>query len=101
MKLIKQPGKEKILILKQKALSFSTTNTFCIFFFSQKIAEIFYFWANQGLKVPVFFLIKSFLVAGSELTFQSCIVKNCVKKDLLFLVSHKGPQWLGLRDRIF
>ena len=28
MKLIQHPGKEKVLISKQKALSFKTTNTF-------------------------------------------------------------------------
>ena len=39
--------------------------------------------------------------SGFELTFQSCIVENFVKKKLLVLVSRKGSQWLGLRDRIF
>ena len=34
-----------------------------------------------------------------ELTFQSCIVKKSVKKIYLFYC--KGPEWFGLRDRIF
>ena len=43
MKLIKQPGKEKLLISKQKALSFNTTNTFCMKISPKKIPQIFYF----------------------------------------------------------
>ena len=30
MKLIQLPGKEKLLISKQKALNFNTTNAFCM-----------------------------------------------------------------------
>ena len=84
MKLIQQPGKEKLLILKQKALSFSTTNIFCMkIFFLENSSISFQEGANQGLKLisrnTWGFLIKSSLVTGFELTFQSCIVKNCVK----------------------
>ena len=41
MKLLQQPGNEKLLISKQKALSFSTTNTFCIkIFFPEKSSNV-------------------------------------------------------------
>ena len=36
---------------------------------------------------------------GFKLTFQGCIVKNCEK--ITCFMSHKGPQWLGMKDRIF
>ena len=43
MKLIQQPGKEKLLISKQKALSFNTTNIFCMKISSKKISQFFLF----------------------------------------------------------
>ena len=43
MKLIQQPGKKKLLISKQKALNFNTTNTFCmeIFFHENSLKFLF------------------------------------------------------------
>ena len=38
--------------------------------------------------------------SGFELTFQSFIMKNC-KKNAFVLMLRKGPQWLGLKDRMF
>ena len=43
MKLVQQPGEGKSLISKQKALSFSTTNTFCMKNFLMEIAQVFIF----------------------------------------------------------
>ena len=43
MKLVQQPGKEELLISKQKALSFKTTNNFCMKNFFIEIAQCFYF----------------------------------------------------------
>ena len=43
MKLIQQPGKEKLLISKQKTPSFNTENTFCMKISSKEIPQIFYF----------------------------------------------------------
>ena len=51
-----------------------------------------------ALRVDWYSLIS--IRTGVELTFQSCIVKNC-EKNLLVLVSLKGPEWVGLRGRIF
>ena len=43
MKLMQQPGKEKLLILKQEALIFSTANTFCMKIFFLENSSIFLF----------------------------------------------------------
>ena len=48
MKLIQQPGKEKLLILKQKALSFSVTNTFCMKIFFPENSSDFLFLGKPG-----------------------------------------------------
>ena len=37
-------------------------------------------------------------VLGFELTFHSCLMKNSNDKNLLVLVSPKGPPWLDLVD---
>ena len=36
-----------------------------------------------------------------QINFSELHGENLCEKKLLVLVSHKGPQWLGLRDRIF
>ena len=48
MKLIQQPEKEKLLILKQKSLSFSTTNSFCMKIFFPENSPNFSFLGKPG-----------------------------------------------------
>ena len=47
MKPIQQPGKEKLLVLKRKALSFSTTNTFCRKIISLENSSFFFLFLGK------------------------------------------------------
>ena len=46
----KQPGKERLLISKQKALNFNTTNNFCVEDFFQDNSSNFLFLYKPGYK---------------------------------------------------
>ena len=39
--------------------------------------------------------------SGFEFNFSELHHEKLCEKNLLVLMSHKGPQWLGIRDRIF
>ena len=69
MKLIQQWGEEKLLISKEKALSFNTTHIFCGKIFFIENSSYFLFLSKQRLNLisrsACFFLLKSYFVVNS------------------------------------
>ena len=88
MKLIQQPGEEKLQISKQKALSLNATNFFCMKIFFIENRSCFFFFSKQGLNLisrsTCFFVLKSYFVLNSRIAKPEWPCQKCVLQSLVF-----------------